>query len=176
MQARPSFDVGDRIQVSGYTGEVLSISARTTALETPDGTRVHIPNTQVLGSIVVVYTAFDSRRASIDLSVDPMADLDAISHAFVEAVSGVEDVLADPAPVVRARGFGNGTVELQVRFWFGPDTHSDIAVTDEAIRALQRIINKEGISLPAPQLIIERQPAPSGAGSTSAGDHSEPTT
>jgi small conductance mechanosensitive channel len=158
LQSRPSFGVGDRIQVSGYIGEVLEVNSRTTALKTPDGTRVHIPNTQVLDSVLVVYTAFKSRRVSIDLSVDPRADLDAVSQAFVDAVSGVEHVLADPAPVVRARSFGNGTIVLQVRFWFGPDTHSDTAVTDEAIRALQRTIDKEGISLPAPQLIVQRQP------------------
>jgi small conductance mechanosensitive channel len=173
LQSRPSFGVGDRIQVAGYTGEVLEINSRTTALKTPDGTRVHIPNTEVLGGILVVYSAFKSRRVSIDLSVDPRADLDAVSQAFVEAVSSVEHALADPAPVVRARSFGDGTIDLQVRFWFGPDTHSDTAVTDAAVRALQHIINKEGISLPAPQLIVQRQLTPSGGDSPSAGDRSD---
>jgi small conductance mechanosensitive channel len=157
LKARPSFGEGDHIEVSGYTGEVLEISARTTVLKTPDGIRIHIPNTEVLGTILVVYTAFESRRVSIELGVDPAADLEAVSQILVDAVSGVDTVLADPAPVVLARSFGDGTINLSVRFWFGPDTHSDTAVTDQAIRALEHAMSKAGIDLPPPGLMVQAE-------------------
>lgn len=163
LQTRPSFGIGDRIKAAGYEGEVIEINARTTALKTSDGVRVHIPNTQVLGTILVVYTAFESRRVAIDLGVDPTADLDAVSQILVGAVGAVENVLADPAPVVLARSFGDGTVNLSVRFWFGPDTHSDVSVTDQAIRALNDAISMAGIDLPAPALAIQTQVSPSNA-------------
>lgn len=92
LQTRPSFAVGDEIEVLGYTGEVIEISARTTVLKTSDKRRVHIPNTQVLSGPIVVYTAFKSRRASVDLGVDPNADLEDVSRLLVGAVAEVEGV------------------------------------------------------------------------------------
>lgn len=173
LQARPSFGIGDRIEASGYEGEVIEISARTTALKTPDGIRVHIPNTQVLGTILVVYTAFKSRRVTIDLGVDPAADLDAVSQTLADAVSVVETVLADPAPVVVARSFGDGSINLSVRFWFGPDTHSVTGVTDQAVRALNSAISKAGIGLPAPKLMIQTQASHSDTEASQSGGKSD---
>lgn len=166
LQARPSFGVGDQLEVAGYRGEVVQISARTTALKTPEGTRVHIPNTQVLGTTIIVYTAFKKRRVCIDLGVDPNADLDAVSRTLIDAVAGVDTVVADPAPLVLARSFGDGAINLSIRFWFGPDTHNDTAVMDKAIRALQRAISDAGISLPPPQLFVQTSASTSGQGPT----------
>lgn len=174
LRARPSFGIGDHIEAAGYEGEVIEINARTTALKTSDGVRVHIPNTQVLGTILVVYTAFESRRVTIDLGVDPTADLDAVSQVLADAVSAVEHVLADPAPVVLARSFGDGSINLSVRFWFGPDTHSDVSVTDQAIRALNDAISKAGIDLPAPALTIQTQVSRSNAEVSLDGSRADP--
>jgi small-conductance mechanosensitive channel len=175
LQARPSFGVGDYIKVSDYEGKVIEISARTTALKTSDGIRIHIPNTQVLSTVLIVYTAFEARRVTIDLGVDPAADLDAVSQILADAVSAVETVLADPAPAVIARSFGDGSINLSVRFWFGPDTHSVAVVTDQAIRALNDAISKAGIGLPAPQLTIQTQVSHSDTKASHGGGKSDPS-
>jgi small-conductance mechanosensitive channel len=166
--------VGDYISASGYEGQVVEINARTTALKTPEGVRVHIPSSQVLGAILVVYTASESRRVTIDLGVDPATDLDAVSQILAGAVSAVENVLADPSPVVFARSFGDGSINMSVRFWFGPDTHSDVSVTDQAIRAVSCAISKAGIGLPAPQLTIQTQVSPSSAEVSPGGSRADP--
>jgi small-conductance mechanosensitive channel len=175
LQARPSFGVGDYIKVSDYEGKVIEISARTTALKTSDGVRIHIPNTQVLSTVLIVNTAFEARRVTIDLGVDTAADLDAVSQILADAVSAVETVLADPAPAVIARSFGDGSINLSVRFWFGPDTHSDAVVTDQAIRALNSAISKAGIGLPAPQLMIQTQASHSDTEASQSGGKSDPS-
>jgi len=169
LQARPSFGVGDQLEVDGYRGEVDEISARTVALKTPDGTRVHIPNTQVLGTTLIVYTAYEKRRVCIDLGVDPSADLDSVSKSLIDAAAGVDTVLSDPAPMVLARSFGNGVINLSVRFWFGPDTHTDTRVTDEVIRAMQRAISDAGISCPPPQLFVQTSASSPGQGISDGG-------
>lgn len=160
LQSRPSFAVGDEIVVEGYTGKVIEISARTTVLKTGEGHRVHIPNTDVLGGTIVVLTAFDSRRATVEIGVDPNADLDEVTKVLIDAVSAVQNVLPDPAPAVMARSFGDGFINLSVRFWFGPDTHSDVRVTDSAVRAIQRAVNDAGIAMPPPQLAVQTQDQP----------------
>lgn len=62
-----------------------------------------------------------------------------MSRTLIDAVTGVDTVLADPAPLVIARSFGDGVIVVSVRFWFGPDTHSDAEVTDKADRAMPMV-------------------------------------
>lgn len=174
LQSRPSFALGDEVKIAGHTGTVLEISARTTVLKTRAGQRIHIPNTDVLGDTIVVYTAFDRRRATVDIGVDPSADLDAVTRVLVEAVTGVDNVLADPAPEVMARSFGNGFINLTVRFWHGPDTHSDTRVTDGAVRAIQDAVNKAGIDMPPPQLLVMTPPTPPVSGESAENEDTEP--
>ncbi len=154
LRARPTFALGDEIVVSGYSGTVMDINARTTSLKTRDGWRVHIPNKEVLNEDLVVLTAYDSRRASVDVRVDSRADLDWVTRLLVDAVSEIESVLPDPAPAVMARSFGDGFINLSVRFWFGPDTRTDVGVTDLAIRAIQLTLDEAGVDMPTPQLRI----------------------
>jgi small-conductance mechanosensitive channel len=154
LQARPTFALGDEIAVSGYSGTVMDINARTTALKTRDGYQVHIPNKEVLGEDLVVLTAYDSRRAAVDVRVDSRADLERVTRLLTDAISDIESVLPDPAPVVMARSFGDGFINLSVRFWFGPDTRTDVPVTDRAIRVIQLTLNKAGVDMPTPQMRI----------------------
>lgn len=156
LQARPSFALGDEIAVAGYSGTVIAINARTTALETRDGYRVHIPNKEVLGENLVVFTANESRRAAVDFRVDTRADLENVTRLLVDAVGKIESVRPDPPPEVIARSFGDGFINLTVRFWFGPDTRTDVFVIDKAIRVVQRTLNEAGVEMPTPQLRIDR--------------------
>jgi small-conductance mechanosensitive channel len=77
LETRPSFSLGDEIETSGFTGEVVEISARSTAVKTRDHRRVHIPNTDVLDNTIVVYTALDRRRSHIELQIEYAADIGA---------------------------------------------------------------------------------------------------
>ena len=120
LETRGAFAVGDEIETNGHTGEVVEVNGRTTMIRTRDGRRIHIPSTDVLASTLTVYTAFDSRRSSIVIGIDDSADLDRVVDVLVAAASDVEGVIDDPEPAVRARGFGNGTVLLELGWWHGP--------------------------------------------------------
>ena len=146
LQARPTFALGDEIAVSGYSGTVMDINARTTSLKTRDGYQVHIPNKEVLGEDLVVFTAYDSRRAAVDVRVASRADLERVTRLLTAAITDIESVLPDPAPVVMARSFGDGFINLSVRFWFGPDTRTDVPVTARAIRVIQLALDEAGVA------------------------------
>ncbi|TFH35005.1 MAG: mechanosensitive ion channel, partial [Anaerolineales bacterium] len=52
LLSRP-FEIGDTIQVSGYTGKVLVINLRSTEMREVDGRFVIIPNTEVFAKPIV---------------------------------------------------------------------------------------------------------------------------
>lgn len=155
LKSRPSFAVGDEVQLSGHLGEVLSISARTTVLRTRDGRRVHVPNTDVLDHEIIVFTAFDARRLSIDLSVDQCCDLDLVSELLVEALEALPMVKAEPPPRVIASGLSGGVLDLSVRFWFEPQGVSEQDAVDAATRAVLVELREAGIELMPPRLQID---------------------
>ena len=55
LQSRPSFGIGDQIETNGYRGDVISITARSTIIQTRDWKRIHIPNQDVLDESLDVY-------------------------------------------------------------------------------------------------------------------------
>ena len=165
LKSRPSFAVGDEVKLSGYRGEVLSISARTTVLRTRDGKRIHIPNTDVLEHEIIVYTAFDARRLSVDLSIEQRSDLDSVSDLLTSAVAALPIAKAEPPPKVIATSLDEGVVGLAVHFWFEPQALGEQDALDTATRAVHAALRDAEIELLPPRLQIDttetvRQPSP----------------
>lgn len=152
LQSRPSFGVGDQIQTNGYVGEVTLINARSTVLQTRDNKRIHIPNQDVLDNSIDVLTAFERRRSSIELGIAYDVDPDHAEQVLVAAVTAVEGVWDDPEPYVLARGFGDGTTLLQVRWWHDPDLRSENRTRDRVVRAIKRGLDDAGIDMPSPEV------------------------
>lgn len=159
LTVRPAFSVGDQIDISGERGVVLEIGSHTTVLRTVDGVRIHIPNTHMLGEITRVYTAFDSRRTEFDITLDGSIDLKHTLATILDALAGVDHVVADPAPDVVASAFDGAGVTVTVRVWYPSSMISDRPVVDAAIRAVDQAILDAGIPLGVTDINIVRDVA-----------------
>jgi len=157
LEVRGSFVVGDEIESNGHEGEVQIINGRTTVLQTRDGRRVAIPSTDVLDNSIIIYTAFEKRRSSLTVDIAYVAELDAAETALIDAASSAGGVLDDPAPFVRARGFGSGTYQLELRWWHGPRLSDESQALDQVVRNVKRNLDAAGIAMPSPERIV-RQP------------------
>jgi small conductance mechanosensitive channel len=157
LEVRGSFVVGDEIESNGHEGEVQVINGRTTVLQTPDGRRIAIPSTDVLDDSIVVYTAFEKRRSSITVDIAYRADLDDADAALIDAAASADGVVDDPAPSVRARDFGSGTYQLELRWWHGPRLSEESQARDQVVRKVKQKLDAAGIAMPSPERII-RQP------------------
>jgi small conductance mechanosensitive channel len=157
LEVRGSFVVGDEIESNGHEGEVKIINGRTTVLQTRDGRRVAIPSTDVLDNSIIIYTAFEKRRSSLTVDIAYEADLDAAEAALIDAASSAAGVLDDPAPSVRARDFGSGTYQLELRWWHGPRLSDESQAQDQVVRNVKEKLDAAGIAMPSPERIV-RQP------------------
>ena len=147
LVSRP-FRIGDTIVVKSYEGVVEDIQTRATMLRTADNQRVVVPNTVLFSEEVKVLTAYDSRRAEVDLGVGYARDLEAARSAILEAVPSVAGVLASPAPDVLVAGFTDTRATLRVRVWTKADANLPV-VRDEVARAARRALESAGIALAA---------------------------
>jgi small-conductance mechanosensitive channel len=155
LTARPAFDEGDRIKTSGYQGTVVEIGDRSTILQTTDGQRVHIPNTDVVSDAIIVYTASDSLKSAFDIAVAFETDLERLTPQLLKAVSTVEGVQQDPAPSVQATDFANNAITLTVSYWYPSSMKSGAAVTDGAIRACKKVLVDADVRLAVPAVDVE---------------------
>ena len=117
---RQPFVSGDQIQVGDHEGTVEGITIRETSITTFDGRRVLIPNRDVYQNAISIQTAHPSVRTELVVGCSYDDDLDRAAAVAVEVLRGCEAVLDDPAPEALFTGFGESTVDLELRYWSDP--------------------------------------------------------
>lgn len=141
---RSAFSLGDEIEVDGVVGRFEQLARRSTVIRTRDGLRVHVPNSELVDKAVTVYTAYDERRSSLDVSVSLDTDLDAADDVIRAALGHVASIRRLGS--IRARGLDDG-VHLSIRFWHGPTIVEGNDAVDDAVRALKVAFERAGIEL-----------------------------
>jgi len=147
LTVRPSFGVGDQIEVMDTRGTVLQIGSHSTVLESVDGIRSYIPNTKMLGEMVHVYTAADARRAQFDMSLASGSDIAKALGVISKSLATADGVLSDPAPEVLASRLDQDAMIVAARFWYSSKLKTDIAPVSAAILAVRNALDDAHIEL-----------------------------
>lgn len=145
------FRIGDQIVVLDYEGTIEDIETRTTAIRTYDGRRVIIPNSTLFTSVVTVNTAYEYRRIQYDVGIGYGDDIERAQQLALEAVSGVEGVLEDPAPDTLVIELADYSVVIRVRWWIRPPRQIDaLDSRNRVLAAIKRRLTENGIDMPFP--------------------------
>jgi small conductance mechanosensitive channel len=152
------FEIGHTISVGDYTGAVLGISLRTTEVRTLDGRHVLIPNGDVLTSPIENFTKPDRRRVEILVGISSDSDLDLVSRTALEAIQPIAGLLADPAPMVVFRNFGDFTIEIGLYYWIETQTVGYLEAQNEGFMQIKKAFERERIEMPYPiQTVLLKQ-------------------
>lgn len=145
------FRLGDQIIANGFEGTVEEIQTRATFIRTYDGRRVVIPNATLFTTPVIVNTALDRRRLNYDVGIGYGDDIARAKGVMLDALGGVESVLADPAPEALVSGFGESSIQIRLRWWVQPPRQMDVlASKDAALQAVRGALKQAGIDMPYP--------------------------
>jgi small conductance mechanosensitive channel len=154
------FNVGDAIKVSGFTGTVVDVSIRDTVIRTWDGETVILPNHDVYTSAITNYSQLANRRRTVTIGLGYEEDVGRALLVFAKTISGVEGVLAEPAPTVHVEALGDSALTVAARFWLNQETHSLLDVHSSVVTAIKEVAETEGISLPYPIQTVRLENAP----------------
>lgn len=152
------FELGDSIEVAGYSGHVRAISLRTTELRTLDGRFVLIPNADIFTSPIVNLTRANPRRIELGIGVAPDSDLDRVTRITLAAITTITGVLQDPAPSVVFSSFGESTIDFKILYWADMDAVDFNEAKDAGVKSLKVAFEREGIELPYPTMTIHTNP------------------
>ncbi|MBT3983990.1 MAG: mechanosensitive ion channel [Bacteriovoracaceae bacterium] len=149
------FKLEDVVSVGGQTGVVKEIDVFNTVLDTFDNRRIIIPNGQVFGSKIENITFHPNRRVSVDVGSGYNSDLDTTRKILRDAALRIEGILKDPAPAVVLLELGESSINWSVRVWAPKEIFWD--VKDSLTREIKYALDKEGISIPYPQMDLHLQ-------------------
>lgn len=145
------FDLGDVVEVEGYTGTVTHVSLRATSLRTVDGLLVLIPNADVYMAVIKNFTRTPRRRLEVSVGVAYNSDLDLAAQTALAALNGLPGLVTDdPAPQAVFRAFGESSIDLTVYFWIDLSQTGYLAAQDHAIKAIKAAFDRAGIEIPFP--------------------------
>jgi small-conductance mechanosensitive channel len=110
--------VGDRIRVDDLEGQVVNIQARSTTVRTNDNIDIIVPNSEFVSARVTNLSHNDNIvRFRVPVGVHYKSDPARVEAALLAAAKDCPDVLAAPEPQVRFIGFGDSSLDFELRVW-----------------------------------------------------------
>jgi small-conductance mechanosensitive channel len=145
---------GDFIDAGGVLGTVDDIGLRATRVISRDGVQVIVPNSNLMSSTVINYSApTPERRFFIDFGVAYGTDLDHVVRVALDVAKAEPLVLDTPVPEVRHVGFGDSAVHLSLIIWI-KEAKEDLIVGSKLRFALDRAFRTHKIEIPFPQRVV----------------------
>ena len=141
--------VGDKVQLDTLFGIVKNIGMRASIVRTYQGAEVIVPNANLISSEVINWTLSDDRRRmELPVGVAYGTDPQFVIDLLVGVAEEHEDVMSDPAPAALFLGFGDSSLNFQIRAW----TRSDyVRVSSDLLVATNSALAAAGIEVPFPQ-------------------------
>jgi small-conductance mechanosensitive channel len=144
--------IGDRVEIKDTLGDVIRIAARSTWVRTNDNVIIIVPNSDFINEAVTNWTANDAQiRVNLEVGVGYSSDPAKVREVLLAAAHQHAEVLADPAPDVIFTGYGDNSLNFQLRVWTEGRSHTPLLLKSDLYFALFQRFAEAKIELPFPQ-------------------------
>lgn len=147
---RRPYRIGDQIVVDDFEGSVEHIESRATIIQTYDGRRIIIPNSDIYTKAVIVNTAHAQRRDEYEVGIGYGEDPMEVAELFRQAVRDVPGVLNDPGPECFPWDMAPSTFNLKIRWWVLSERRDLVMTRSRVLSAIFKAANTADIDLPYP--------------------------
>ena len=142
--------VNDTVEISGITGIVRRIGARSSTVLTAQGAEVIFPNSNLLSNQVTNWTLSSTRRrVEVSVGVGYSSDPEMVLQLLTDIANKNSRVLASPPPQASFVGFGENALNFELTFWAAQAVWWELK--SEIGLAVLRALRKAGIEIPYPQ-------------------------
>jgi potassium-dependent mechanosensitive channel len=143
--------IGDWVTVGDTSGTVTRIRARATVITDWENKEVLIPNKAFITERVINWTLSDqTTRLLLTVGVAYGTDPARAEKVLADVVHANPNVLPDPAPSVYFMGFGDSSLNFEIRAYVGT-TKLRLRTTHDLNTAIAAALAKAGIEIPFPQ-------------------------
>lgn len=146
------FKAGDFIEAGGASGVVESIKLFSTVIRSGDNKEIILPNSAVVGSAIVNYSAKPTRRIDLVIGVSYDADIRHAKKVLTEVVESCDKVLKNPEPLVAVHTLADSSVNFVVRPWVKSSDYWPVYF--ELMESIKIRLDEEKIGIPYPQMDV----------------------
>lgn len=147
-----SIKPGDTIELGDVFGTVGGMHGRYASVLTRDGKEYLIPNELLIANEVINWSYSDSNvRLKLKVGIAYGSDVRKAMELMEEAAASVPRVLKRPKPAARLMGFGDNSVDLEVRIWIEDAPDGVANVGSPVLLKVWDLFHEHGIEFPFPQ-------------------------
>ena len=149
------FEVGDRIEVDGHLGSVVSVGILSTKILTIGENLVVIPNNNLVNSTVINHARGggdgQGRRISLvlDVGVEYDEDISHVKYTILQLLRECPYILESPEPRVLLNELGDFAKVFRMYAWV-EDYSDEFVAKDWLYKNIAESFSKEGIGIPFP--------------------------
>ena len=143
--------VGDTVVLDDEWGTVRKIGLRSTVIETFDQSEVIVPNSMLISEKVTNWTLSDTMsRVVLPVGVAYGSDIPTVMGILLDAARQHADVLDNPAPAPIFTGFGDSSLDFELRVWIS-DISKRFQVKSQLGQFIDNRFREAGVEIPFPQ-------------------------
>jgi len=143
---------GDVISVGETYGWINTLGARYASVVTRDGFEYLIPNEDIITQQVVNWSySNNSVRLRIPIGISYKSDVRKAIALCLEAAGEVERVIKEPKSVCLLKGFGDSSVDLELRIWIDDPQNGVSNVKSQVLLLVWDKFHEHNIEIPFPQ-------------------------
>jgi small-conductance mechanosensitive channel len=144
--------IGDTIEVGELLGTVRRIGIRASVIHTYTGADIIVPNSQLITDKVTNWTLSDRlRRVDLPVGLNYGADPKKVIELLEQLARAHPDVLREPAPRALFTGYGDSSINFELRVWPSQFNQAVQVRSDLATAVFDAVNAAEGMSFPFPQ-------------------------
>jgi small-conductance mechanosensitive channel len=149
---RGAFHVGDRVRIGEHIGEVTQVRLLTTYLRSPKNEQVIIPNSMILNSEVVNYSALAKQSGLIlhtNVGIGYETPWRQVEAMLLESVRRTPGLKAQPEPFVLHKKLGDFAVDYEINA-YTDDASRILALYTALHRNILDVFNEYGVQIMTP--------------------------
>jgi len=144
--------VGDRVEVDGIAGNIVSIAARATIIITNDNIAIIVPNSKFINEKVINWSLNDKLvRFNFPVKVSYKEDPANIKRILLAVASNCEGVETSPAPDVLFEDYGDSSLNFNLRVWSSEFSYTPLVLKSKLYYSIFEEFRKQGVEIPFPQ-------------------------
>jgi potassium-dependent mechanosensitive channel len=143
--------VGDTVVVDDVWGTIQKIGLRSTVMVTLDQSEMIVPNGDLVSEKVINWTLSNpTARIILPVGVAYGSSIARVLEILVESAFAHEAVLKEPPPEALFVGFGDSSLDFELRVWVG-NIRRRLQVRSSVLADVQRRLTEAAIEIPFPQ-------------------------
>jgi small-conductance mechanosensitive channel len=144
--------VGDTVEVGELLGTVRRIGIRASVIHTYTGADIIVPNSQLVTDKVTNWTLSDRlRRVDLPVGLNYGADPKKVIELLEQVARAHPDVLREPAPHALFMGYGDSSINFELRVWPSSFSQWMQVRSDLATAVFDAVKAATDMSFPFPQ-------------------------